>query len=173
MVKVVNDNVSQEFMEYCKQNDIIPIKQDQVIAVKAPKNHRLNMAHIAEDISFMDLSDFPYHNEFYKNGQKHLLKALRQGKFYTSAIIDLHNYKQNEAIIKLELVISNTVSFSNTCIKIIHGKGLNSLHKRSVLKGLVRRFLEHHPRVIAYTPALENNGGDGVTLVKLRTGSCI
>jgi DNA mismatch repair protein MutS2 len=46
-------------------------------------------------------------------------------------------------------------------VRIVHGKGTGAL------RSAVRQQLAHHPLVKSYTSAPPNEGGDGVTIVKL------
>ena len=163
------------FRDFCLNNNVKPLKQDCIIPAKKlpPRQTRyLPESESSSDFSAYNiLDDYTSHAEFCTEGQMHLIKALRLGKLRCVATLDLHECKQNTAVILLEEFIRSKITQGNTCLKIIHGKGLNSPQNKPVLKLLVRRFLEHHPRLLAYSPGGENNGGDGVTLVKLKGAS--
>lgn len=160
------------FANYCKNQDIKPISTNNYISIKKPnqpfiKKAMIDTSHI--NFSAYSLLDEPlYHDNFCNDGQKQIIKKLQQNKYQIIRTLDLHHFTQNDAILQLESFINGNITPGNTCLKIIHGKGLNSPLGRSVLKSLVRRFLEYHPRLLAYTNAPANNGGDGATLVKLK-----
>ncbi len=52
--------------------------------------------------------------------------------------------------------------------KIIHGKGLHNKKEVSPMRNLVRKFLLNNPAVLAFTPAQNNDGGDGATYVLIK-----
>ena len=166
----IKDKTSpNSFSEYCASTNIKSIKQDKSILIKKikPQVIRLINPNNNKANSYNLLEDQPYQNSHYKDGQKQTIKKL-QREYQIRKTLDLHNFIQSEAILTLETFINDNITPANTCLKIIHGKGLNSPDGNSVLKALVRRFLEHHPRVLGYTNALEKDGGDGATLIKLR-----
>lgn len=172
------------FSDYCKEDGVKPIPPANTVLIKKPKalapkakpywtknnsqETELNLsADFSQQASAFSLLDEPlYHDAYCRDGQKHIIKKLQQ--YQIIQILDLHHFTQQNAILKLESFINGNITPGNTCLKVIHGKGLNSPDGRSVLKSLVRRFLEYHPRTLAYTKAAANNGGDGVTLIKLK-----
>lgn len=163
-------NNKTSFRDYCLNNGVSQMQQDTLVIKKKPKT---NVAQAisdveAEDFNYVLLDNFESHSEYCNDGQKQVIKSLKQGKYLTIATLDLHNYKQNEAMLRLQNFINNITTPGSSCIKVIHGKGLNSRENKAVLKILVRRFLEHHKRLLAYTKASENDGGDGATLIKLK-----
>ena len=169
MNKSKNYNPELSFSEYCLQNDIQLIKQDKLIPDKKKSTKNVRVSSMNTNTNELSLlGDFECSREFCNDGQAHLIKSLRQGKFRIIATLDLHNHKQSDAISALEKFTETAITVGDTCVRIIHGKGLNSPENKSILKSLVRRFLEHYPRLLAYASAAANSGGDGVTLVKLK-----
>jgi DNA-nicking Smr family endonuclease len=161
------------FLDYCNEQNIKPIQQDSktTLLSKQQKLQRLTHPNEMQKSIFSNyslLDDPLYHEEFCRDGQNKTIKMLQQNKCQVLKVLDLHHYRQNEAILELEIFINGNITPGNTCLKIVHGKGLNSPEGKSVLRSMVRRFLEYHTRVLAYTKAHNNNGGDGVTLVKLK-----
>lgn len=155
------------FVHYCKENSITKIGQDKVLLSK----FKSAKAKVKEHYNEIEISMFPYSDslEFYfVDGQKNIAKDLYNGKYKIVAAIDLHNHTQSFALNKLASFIENGHTRGNTCLKIIHGKGLNSQGKNGVLKHLVRRYLERQSQVLAFSGANNSQGGDGVTLVKLK-----
>jgi DNA-nicking Smr family endonuclease len=54
------------------------------------------------------------------------------------------------------------------CVRVIHGKGLGSPQKLSILRQLVRGWLAQREEVLAYCQARPHDGGEGALLVLLR-----
>ena len=164
-----NDADGNLFSEYCVQNQVEPLNKPTEIYHK----HKKSMQKIIPQLYSIDtstdyFSDYVADVEFSQKNQQHLIKALKNGKYKIIASIDLHNNTQSRAMRLLEIFLENNSTPSGYCIKIIHGKGLGSANGISVLKNMVRRYLEHNKNVLAYTSGNTNQGGDGVTLVKLR-----
>ena len=157
------------FGEYCKNNQIEPLDKPNKIYHKPKSIAPKVIQSISKNNDISDyFSEYVAHAEFSQSNQKHLIKALKNGKYKITASIDLHNNTQSRAMNLLEIFLNNHSTPSGCCLKIIHGKGLGSANGVSVLKNMVRRYLEHNSRVLAYVSASINQGGDGVTLVKLR-----
>ena len=167
LVKDDADDVS--FSEYCVANQIKPLNQTSKIYHK-PKLTTMKSVQLlnVNNDSPSYFNECDVHSEFSQNNQRHLIKALKSGKYKIIATIDLHNNTQGRAMQLLESFLNNHGTPSGCCIKIIHGKGLGSANGVSVLKNMVRRYLEHNNLVLAYSSGNINQGGDGVTLVKLR-----
>jgi DNA-nicking Smr family endonuclease len=53
-------------------------------------------------------------------------------------------------------------------VRVIHGKGLGSPQKNSILRQLVRGWLAQRDEVLAYCQARPHDGGEGALLVLLR-----
>jgi DNA-nicking Smr family endonuclease len=54
-------------------------------------------------------------------------------------------------------------------VRIVHGKGLRSPQKISILRQLVRGWLMQRDEVLAYCQAKPQDGGEGALLVLLRS----
>jgi DNA-nicking Smr family endonuclease len=54
------------------------------------------------------------------------------------------------------------------CVCIVHGRGLHSEGRISILKTRVRELLRHHRSVLAYADAPRADGGAGAVYVLLR-----
>ncbi len=164
-------NKSTLFTEYCAEHKINPIKNNHLFQKKASfktirvKNYVTNLK-INSDISYTSYSES--FSEFCNDGQFKIIKDLRNNKYRILATLDLHNHTQTEAVKRLDQFIDNHTTVGNTCLKVIHGKGLNSNENKPVLKHTVRRILEHHPLLLAYSGGNSNQGGDGITLVKFK-----
>lgn len=110
--------------------------------------------------------------EFQRPGvQNSLFRKLRRGQFEVVDELDLHGLRIDQARSELAAFLESVRMERMCCVRIIHGKGLSSPDFKAVLKPRVRHWLGQDRRVLAYTPALANAGGDGATLVLLRSHS--
>ncbi len=98
-----------------------------------------------------------------------VVRALREGRFAVSRVLDLHGLTAAEAEIALEGFFRESLARGDQCVLIIHGRGLSSPGK-PVLKEKVRFWLEKGPfrrHVLAYASARPCDGGAGATYVLL------
>jgi DNA-nicking Smr family endonuclease len=101
---------------------------------------------------------------------KRYLPNLRNGLYSIQGQIDLHGMNREEAQIAVEEYIVRMSRFRSCCIKIIHGRGINSPADRATLKESLQRFLKtrrmsHY--VVAYASAPALDGGVGCVYVLL------
>ena len=101
---------------------------------------------------------------------KRFLPNLRNGLYSIQGQIDLHGMNREEAQIAVEEYIVRMSRFRSCCIKIIHGRGINSPADRATLKETLQRFLStrrmsHY--VVAYASAPPRDGGVGCVYVLL------
>ena len=171
--RATTPDLDDTFIEYCDSNQVNQIPQDKVVLKKpTPQINTKTKTYQQrpDDLAFFGILDsITIKSEYCNDGQHQVVKALRLGKYRVIASLDLHNHTQGEALQALEAFLDNGITTGTTCLKIVHGKGLNSPDGASVLKSLVRRFLIDYPRLIAYSKASGRDGGDGVTLIKLKT----
>ena len=155
------------FKDYCNSNYIKPLIQNTVATqLNIPtKKTVISNSLLSREPAIEFFAEDESKLEFYQFGQKNLPRDLRNGKFPINVSIDLHNYTKNHALDLLERFIKNHFG---KCIKIIHGYGLNSNNNKPILIGLVRKYLEYCPEVIAYTYGSPTQGGNGVTICKLK-----
>lgn len=157
-----------DFTQLCLQSGIKKIKNDTVVlAVKAPvKTSKINSSTLSFGYDFEYLDEENAKNEFFRFGQRLMPKELRAGKHIIVAKIDLHSYTKSAALDLLAKFINNNLN--GGCIRVVHGKGLHSGASTPVLKNAVRKYLEYNERVLGFSYANENQGGDGATLVILK-----
>ena len=101
--------------------------------------------------------------------QKKLQRRIRQGLIRPEASLDLHGYRQGEALDALEAFISDAHGAGMRMLIIIHGQGYRS-HQEAVLKPLVQRWLSRRAEVLAWCPAQPRDGAGGASYVYLRGG---
>jgi DNA-nicking Smr family endonuclease len=131
---------------------------------------RLMQAAIAGD-SLASMLDHPEYIEGWVDlAGKRFLPHLRSGLYSIQGQIDLHGLSQTEARQLVEGFILNMTRFHECCVKIIHGRGINS-NDKAVLKDSLQRWfstrrLARH--VVAYASAPAKDGGVGAIYVLLR-----
>jgi DNA-nicking Smr family endonuclease len=103
---------------------------------------------------------------------KRYLPNLRTGLYSIQEQLDLHGYNRIEARIVVEDFILRMSRFQSCCVKIIHGRGINSPDDRAVLKENLQRWLSSRRMsryVVAYASAQMNDGGVGAVYVLLKS----
>ena len=75
--------------------------------------------------------------------------------------LDMRGWRVEAALEELETYLNDAAMSGMSSIRIVHGKGTGAL------RAAVREQLAHHPLVKSYTSAPPQEGGDGVTIVKL------
>lgn len=96
-----------------------------------------------------------------------VLQRLRRGLYATQDELDLHHNDAQSAEVLLRAFLQHARLESFGCVRIIHGKGLNSDSTIPVLKNLVDRVLRHRADVLAFHSAPAAQGGTGAVLVLL------
>ena len=75
--------------------------------------------------------------------------------------LDMRGWKVEQALEELDTYLNDAVMSGMSSVRIVHGKGTGAL------RAAIREQLAHHPLVKSYTSAPPQEGGDGVTVVKL------
>lgn len=165
--EVANPEIN--FKTYCAHLQVKELTPNHIIIQSKTKTNKINVAESAmTNFSDHDFAMFDEHNsktEYFRFGQRNLPKELRSGKYPIRAVLDLHNYTKAHALNILERFLENAQP--SVCLKIIHGIGLNSANNEPVLLGTVRKYLEQHQKVLAYSYGAPQQGGMGITLVKI------
>ena len=99
--------------------------------------------------------------------QKKLQRRIRQGLIRPGASLDLHGFRQQEAIEALNEFIEQSMARGERMVIVIHGQGYRS-QQQAVLKPLVQRWLSGHNAVLAWCPAQIRDGAGGASYVYLR-----
>ena len=97
-----------------------------------------------------------------------VLRDLRRGRWVIQDEIDLHGLNRDEARQLLATFLAECLHHGRRCVRVIHGKGLGSPQKTSILRQLVRGWLAQRDEVLAYCQARPHDGGEGALLVLLR-----
>jgi DNA mismatch repair protein MutS2 len=75
--------------------------------------------------------------------------------------LDMRGWRVEQALEELDSYLNDAVMTGMSSVRIVHGKGTGAL------RAAVREQLAHNPLVKSYTSPPPNEGGDGVTIVKL------
>jgi DNA-nicking Smr family endonuclease len=107
-------------------------------------------------------------DSYFNSGlQVKLQRKIRQGAIRPESSIDLHGYRQGEALQALREFFDDALLHRYRMILIIHGQGFRS-QTDAVLKPLVQRWLSEQSQVLAWCPAQVRDGAAGASYVYLR-----
>ena len=97
-----------------------------------------------------------------------VLRDLRRGRWVIQDELDLHGLNRDEARQRLAVFMTECLQQGKRCVRVIHGKGLRSPQKLSILRQLVRGWLMQRDEILAYCQARPQDGGEGALIVLLR-----
>jgi DNA-nicking Smr family endonuclease len=97
-----------------------------------------------------------------------VVHKLRKGQWSVQKQLDLHNLRTEEARDALGQFIRESDKAGIRCVRVVHGKGLGSPGKVSVLKPKVQSWLIQKNQVLAFVQATPAQGGAGALLVLLQ-----
>lgn len=106
---------------------------------------------------------------FTRGVQKNTLRALKRGQVPFTATLDLHGYTLADAEVALPRFIAKAITAGDSCVLIIHGKGLRSSQSGGVLKPFTQDWLAQQKAVKAFCPAQPKHGGSGALYVLVQT----
>lgn len=108
--------------------------------------------------------------DFLRNGLSRMtLRKLRRATVQDN--LDLHGHSGDEARQLLQIFLHHAVQNQLRCVRVIHGKGMNSRGGEAVLRTLTRNWLTQHPQVLAFCAASPETGGDGAVLILLKSAA--
>ncbi|MFS2046576.1 Smr/MutS family protein, partial [Stenotrophomonas geniculata] len=96
-----------------------------------------------------------------------LFQRLKRGQYSVQDELDLHGATASQAETLLRQFLLEAHAHDYGCVRIIHGKGLQSDGGAPVLKNLVDRLLRLRNDVLAFHSAPTGQGGTGAVLVLL------
>jgi DNA-nicking Smr family endonuclease len=147
--------------------DVVPLKPDPRGRNRAHGRNRAFQP-IAAQPSSTDAVDAP-DDDFAAHGvDRREIRKLKRGQYPVEGRRDLHGMTAAEARTSVGRFIDNSRHRHLRCVCIVHGRGLHSEGKVSVLKTRVRESLRSHPSVLAYADAPSSDGGTGAVYVLLR-----
>jgi DNA-nicking Smr family endonuclease len=97
-----------------------------------------------------------------------IFQRLKRGQFSAQDELDLHGATALQAENLLRRFLKEAHDHEFGCVRIVHGKGLQSDGAVPVLKNLIDRLLRHRNDVLAFHSAPTNQGGTGAVLVLLK-----
>ncbi len=155
----------------------VPVRQPlppPVLKDAEAENQRLMESALAGDPA-LRVSEHPEYIEGWVGvSAKKYLPGLRSGMYSIQGQIDLHGLSRDEARRAVEEFVERMSRFRPCCVKIIHGRGINSPKDRAILKESLQRWLATRRlgrHVVAYASAPLNDGGVGAIYVLLRARS--
>jgi DNA-nicking Smr family endonuclease len=99
-----------------------------------------------------------------------LLRDLRRGRWTIQGHIDLHGMNRHEAHEAVMAFLAEANSTDRRCLRIVHGRGLGSPDRQSILRQLVKGWLSRRREVLAFCHTPPHDGGDGALWVLLKAG---
>jgi DNA-nicking Smr family endonuclease len=151
----------------------LPPNKPAAVAKSDPDEEaRILMQEAIDGNSPMDVLDHPEYIEGWIGvAGKRYLPNLRNGLYSIQGQIDLHGLNRAEARTAVEDYVIRMSRFRSCCIKIIHGRGINSPTDRATLKESLQRVLSTRRMsryVVAFASAPLKDGGVGAVYVLLR-----
>lgn len=150
-----------------------PLPQHKPQATQEAKEQEMMKAALAGDPALVVTEHPEYIEGWVGIDGKRYITNLRNGLYSIQGYLDLHGLTREEARQAVEEFIMRMSRFRSCCVKIIHGRGLNSPTDRSILKDCLQQWLATRRmsrRVVAYASASLQDGGVGATYVLLRSG---
>jgi DNA mismatch repair protein MutS2 len=90
------------------------------------------------------------------------LTTIRGSNYHVSTELDLRGERFEDALLKLEKYIDDSLLAGYGKVSIIHGKGTGALRNG------VKEFVKKHPRIAGQRSGEAGEGGSGVTVIELR-----
>lgn len=130
-----------------------------------------SVSHVIAD-TLSDFSDSNSPEDYLANGLSRLtLRKLRRGQYPVQDELDLHGYTTDTARMRLQAFLHEAMCRQWRCVRVIHGKGINSRGGEAVLRMLTRNWLTQSSRVLAFCATSPGAGGSGAVLILLRISS--
>ena len=133
----------------------------------APVKRKVPARQAAAPAGYAEISVGARDSHFNSGLQIKLQRKIRQGAIRPEASLDLHGYRQSEALPELDEFLSQAMHSRYRMILIIHGQGYRS-QSEAVLKPMVQRWLSAQAQVLAWCPANPRDGAGGASYVYLR-----
>jgi DNA-nicking Smr family endonuclease len=134
-----------------------------------PRQTRLDeRAVLAESLGPISPEDAPDTGDELSFGARDVVRKLRRGHWKVQDELDLHGLNRHDALALTKEFLEGAEKRGLRCLRIVHGKGLGSPNRESVLKGVLRRWLPQRLDVLAFAQAPAAQGGGGALLLLLR-----
>ncbi|MFT7555796.1 MAG: DNA-nicking Smr family endonuclease [Planctomycetota bacterium] len=165
----MNDEADAEFARLMK--GVKPLKTDRINIYPQTRNNPPVARQMRERSIPMEpvaYSAIAADNSHFNPGlQKKIQRKIRQGDIRPEARLDLHGYRQQQALRELDSFFAEALSQGLRMAVVIHGQGYRS-ESEAVLKPLVFRWLADQSFILAWCPAQPRDGAAGASYVYLR-----
>jgi DNA-nicking Smr family endonuclease len=144
--------------------DVVPLRQD-------PRGRNRGAPRIAETgpaTSPAPQTDDPDEDFASPGLGPREIRKLKRGEFAVEGELDVHGRTAADACASVRRFIENSRHRGHRCVCIVHGRGLHSEGKASILKPRVRECLRASSSVLGYASAPRFHGGAGAVYVLLR-----
>ncbi|RJX32826.1 MAG: DNA mismatch repair protein MutS [Oxalobacter sp.] len=132
-------------------------------------NHEVLKAAMSDEFDVTTLLDVDADLSYTRPGVgREVVRKLRRGHWVIQDEFDLHGMRRDEAREALADFLREVTRRGLRCIRIVHGKGLGSVNKEPVLKGMVHKWLVQKDEVLAFCQAKAVDGGSGAVIVLLK-----
>lgn len=142
-------------------------------SLKTDKHFNINKKHLAElTVTYeqtVEGSESVFFSREGVNGKT--AQRMKRGDVQIADGLDLHGLTEKNAENAIIQFIASNHSLSHRYIMIVHGKGHGSDKKYPVLKNLTVNLLSSHPDVLAFSSAIQGDGGTGAVYVLLKKNS--
>ena len=161
--------------------DVKPIQQTDRALTNQPKNtlaqqlkrqaiednqNLINNYLSVEKVEPVDPYD---HISFRQDSVQHgVFKNLRLGKYKIDFVLNLQQYKFEQARTAIFTQITNSHKEGDRTLLIKHGLGLRSQPFPALLKSYLHQWLQQMPEVIAYHTAQPNHGGNSAVYALIK-----
>ena len=161
--------------------DVKPIQQTDRALTNQPKNtlaqqlkrqaiednqNLINNYLSVEKVEPVDPYD---HISFRQDGVQHgVFKNLRLGKYKIDFVLNLQQYKFEQARTAIFTQITNSHKEGDRTLLIKHGLGLRSQPFPALLKSYLHQWLQQMPEVIAYHTAQPIHGGNSAVYALIK-----
>jgi DNA mismatch repair protein MutS2 len=88
--------------------------------------------------------------------------TIKGSNYHVKTDLDLRGERYEDALLKLEKYIDDSLLAGYPRVSIIHGKGTGALRKG------VQDFVKKHPNIASSRPGANGEGGSGVTVIEFR-----
>ncbi len=158
---------------------VTPIDSSGKIELSPTKPLPSNKHTLADEAMVLEdsMSENPHNSNIQWESDEELCKSglprrdyfrLKQGKFARQNETNVRGYTIVEANSILEKFLRNSINSGYRCVKIIHGKGINSPDGVSKIKLHTQKLLTLNKFVLAYCNAIPADGGSGAKYVLLK-----
>lgn len=147
-----------------KAHELTPYDEDAEVLAE--------LASLIEGTTRFDIEDSDEYMQGIVEGlDRRILQRLKRGDYAVQAHLDLHGLTRDPARREVIAFIAEARRVGRRCVRIVHGRGLNSKDNIPVLKLALTTWLERGgiaKHVLAFCSARPQDGGSGAVYVLLR-----